>query len=72
MYEKDDEAISFNKYGYNENGDIIEDDAKNDFQGIATTTSYEYVYDKNKNWIQKKESIDGQFCRYIERKIEYR
>jgi YD repeat-containing protein len=66
------EKISINKYTYNENGDIIEDDEKNDFQGTETTTSYKYIYDKNKNWIQKKESINGQLCRYIERKIEYR
>jgi len=46
--------LSNNEYEYNEYNDIIRDTFKNPIKNTSSITKYEYTYDANKNWIEKK------------------
>jgi hypothetical protein len=55
---------------YNEYGDLIK--KYNVGEGIKEETyTYEYIYDKMNNWIEKKEIVNGKLFEITYRKIEY-
>jgi hypothetical protein len=55
---------------YNENGDVISSIFINVKTGEKSYTTYKYVYDKNRNWIERKTYWD-KLELSIRRKIEY-
>ncbi|TAE36709.1 MAG: hypothetical protein EAY79_11000 [Runella slithyformis] len=62
---------NFNQFlDYNDFGDLSL--KKNVGVGIKEETyNYEYTYDTNKNWIEKKEIVNGKLFEITYRKIEY-
>ena len=46
--------LSYNEYKYNQNNDVIEENYINPVNNISSITKYEYSYDANKNWVEKK------------------
>jgi len=72
QFAKDKNGIeNFNRFlYYNEHGDLIK--KHNAGVGIKEEVyTYEYTYDNNDNWTEKKEIVDGKLFEITYRQIEY-
>lgn len=57
-------------YGYNEKKDLISQKVLQDGQ-LVTTTTFQYIYDAQKNWTERKEFENGKLLMRTQRIIEY-
>jgi len=68
---KPDGSVMIYKSEYDKMNNIIENYWINEKGEQTDRTSFEYVYDKNGNWITKRRSTNGVLSMIWERKIEY-
>ena len=69
----DTQVNAIDRFEYNDKNDLIKHYSKNNFQrGTKETITYKYTYDRNNNWTQRIEFMNGNPTKISERKIEYR